>query len=148
MKKTFLITSATVFSGFAAFGQGYLDFSFATHRVWDEFTTPGVGVNAATMDFAIYWGATTLTDQLPSVELRFGQSAGAPNQQVATNGVYSVPAAYGAINALLTGDGYTLASFGGSPLIGTIGASGNSLFGSTQITGTTGGDIYQTIVVA
>ena len=148
MKKGYLITTAIALTSFGAFAQGYVNLSFATHRVWDEFTVPGVGVNAATMDFAVYWGPTTLTDPLSSAGIQFGQAADPATQQVATNGVVGIPATYSAINGLLTGAGFTLGSFNGTAQIGMIGVAGNSLFGQTQFTGTTGGDIYQMIVVA
>jgi hypothetical protein len=148
MKKNYLVITAIALTSFGAFGQGYVNLSFATHRTWDEFTVPGVGVNAATMDFAVYWAAVGTTDPLASVGAQFGQAAGTPMQQVATNGVGSMSGAYRDINTLLTGAGFTLGSLNGTAQIGTIGASGNSLFGQTQFTGTTGGDIYQMIVVA
>ena len=120
----------------------------STHRFWDCFTVPGVGINAATMDYAVYWGATTLTDPLSSIGTQFGQSACPANQQVATNGVVNLPATYSAINTLLTGGGFTLGSFNGTAQIGTTSASGSAGFGTTQFTGTVGGDQYQMIVVA
>ena len=147
MKKNLLITTAIALTSFGAFAQGYVDLSFTTHRVWDDFTTPGVGVSAATIDFAVYWAAVGTTDPLSSVGTQLGQSAGPATQQCATNGVTGIPLTYNNINALLTGAGYTLGSLNGTAQVGTVGASGNSLFGQTQFSGTTGGTGYEFIVV-
>ena len=67
---------------------------------------------------------------------------------MATNGVATIPLTYNNINALLTGAGFTLGSLNGTAQIGSVGASGNSLFGQTQFSGTTGGSAYELIVVA
>jgi hypothetical protein len=147
MKKSLLIVAATVMSSLGAFAQGYVDFSFATHRVWDEFTTPGVGVYAGNVQFAVYWAPTATTDPLVAYGTQFGQGAGSPGLQVATNGVSSIPGTYSTINALLTSAGFTIASSGGSPVVGTTGASGNSLVGQVAVTGTTAGSTYELIVV-
>ena len=72
MKKNLLITAVTALTSFSAFAQGYVDLSFTTHRVWDNFTTPGVGVSAATMDFAVYWAASGTATPLSSIGTQFG----------------------------------------------------------------------------
>jgi hypothetical protein len=147
MKKNLLIVAATVMTSLGAFAQGFVDFSFSTHRVWDEFTTPGVGVYGGNVEFAVYWAPITATDPLVAIGSQFGQGAGAPGLQVATNGVSSIPSTYSSINALLTSAGFTLASSAGTPIVGTTGASGNSLVGQVSPSGTTAGNTYEMIVV-
>jgi len=95
-KQIALLATIIAASGFSAFGQDWVNLGTANANwVYDEFTTPGVGVYAGNNDVnvTILWAATGTSDQLPSVGTAFGLKNGAASNQVATNGVTSVGSA-------------------------------------------------------
>jgi hypothetical protein len=100
MKKQIAILAALVAAtSFSAFGQGYVTFTSPTHQLYDEFTTPGVGVRAnANIDVAFLWAPTSATDSLTLVSGSGGPNGNglglgggvSANKQVATNGVFVI----------------------------------------------------------
>jgi hypothetical protein len=99
--------------------------------IWDEFTTPGVGVVEDNMDFTVLFAATGTADLLSSVGTQFGPGGGVPaNDQVATNGVTWVGAANpsAAISEMLSG-GWQVVTNEAAPgqmAVGTLVGSGKS----------------------
>jgi len=128
MKKQIAILAALVAtSGFAAFGQDYLEISITgTKYVWDNSTTPGVGLpaTAGEYDVAFLWAPTGTADSLPSVGTEFA-STFTPTDQVATNGVTSTGAGIAAIQSMLS-SGWSIGEYfgGGSNIVTTTGAKG------------------------
>jgi len=149
MKKQFVLTAAIVLAGFSVMAQGFVTLTTANNRLFDEFTTPGVGVRSvSTVDFALYWAATGTADPLSAVGSQFGMAAGPANQQVATNGVSQISGA-SSLNATLTGSGFTLGLVSGGSTVagGTAGTTGNATFGQFALGGTTAGSTYEMILV-
>lgn len=173
MKKQIAILATIVAaSGFNAFGQGYFQFNAGTKDVYDEFTTPGVGVLSADMTVALLWAASGTSDSLTAVAgsggpsgntSAYGLRSGTAGVQVATNGVTSVAS----VNPITTiqnmlGAGWTMAVNASSGTTGfgsivtaptaatglftyTGGLSGGNDF---QIQGTTAGGTYEFIAIA
>ena len=154
MKKQIAILAlAAVSSAFSVFGQGYVNMSTSTHRLYDQFTTPGVGVYGTTIDYAIYWALVSTADPLsavPGAGSQYGQGGGAAVQQVATNGVASnTGTGAGNINALLTANGFTLGrdfAMSSNAVSSTTAASAAN-YGQFQMSGTTAGNTYELIMV-
>jgi hypothetical protein len=150
MKKlTIIAAGALLLSSVASFAQGYVTFATGNRYVWNEFTTPGVGVFAAGgADVALYWAPTSATDPLPSVGSLNNTPGGVAVQSVATNGVTSVSSP-ASVNTALTGAGFTLALLNGSSTVveQTTAAGGNINTGQIQIAGLTGGTAYTFIIV-
>jgi hypothetical protein len=133
MKKQIALLAALVAaSGMTAYGQDWILFGTGnTGWVYDEFTTPGVGVldgaaGSSGINVAFLWNAnTSASDQLGSVGSSFGQHGGAANDQVATNGVSSVGSAnpLSTIASMLSAGwqlGANLASGNGTATTGTV----------------------------
>jgi len=147
MKKQLVIIGALAATAFSVLGQGYVSYNTTTHRFYDEFTTPGVGIYGnANIDYAVYWAPVGTTDPLTSVGTQFGIANGAANKQVATNGVASISNA-SSLNATLTGAGFTLGLNGANVASGTIGSAAQGGYGAFQLAGTTAGSTYEFIVV-
>jgi hypothetical protein len=148
MKKQLVIIAALATTAASVFGQGYVTLSTSTHRLVDEFTTPGVQAYGATIDYALYWAPVGTTDPLTAQGTEFGLGAGAAVQQVATNGVTSISqAAGGSLNAQLTAAGFTLGLNSGNPAVGTTLSASQSGYGQFQLGGTAAGSTYEMIVV-
>jgi len=143
MKKQIAILATLMVAGsLSAFGQGYVAFSSALAYVIDEYSTPGVGTsaNSGGIDATFLWAATTATDPL---------GAG-----LATTGVTSASStAWTTVATMLSSDGWTLAQnvAGSSPVeadnspISTVGALN---YGTLNLGGITGGNVYQLVVIA
>jgi len=130
-KQIALFATIVVASGVSAFGQDWMTIGTATAGwAYDEFTTPGVGVQdgaagSSAIDVAFLWNSTGATDLLPSVGTSFGQKGGTPTDQVATNGVTSVGSANPLTQiASMLSAGWTLGqnlnSGAGSASLGTV----------------------------
>jgi len=148
MKKQIVVITALAVTALSVFGQGYVTLNTSTHRIVDEFTTPGVMAYGATIDYALYWAPTSATDPLTAIGSQFGTGGtGSAGAQVATNGVTSIPTTFSTLNQTLTGAGFTLGLNGATPAVGTTGAASQAGYGTFQLAGTTAGNTYQFIVV-
>jgi hypothetical protein len=132
-KQIAILATVLAASGFTAFGQGYMTLgSSAGKLIWDDFTTPGVGVVDDNMDFTVLFAATGTADLLSSVGTTgFGLGGGvAANNQVATNGVASVGAVnpFGAISSMLAGGWQVVTNESalGQMAVGTLVGTGKS----------------------
>jgi len=153
-KQIALLATLIAASGFTAFGQDWLELSTTgTKYVWDESTTPGVGVTAAAgeYDVAFLWAPVGTADQLSSVGTEFAQNNGAASDQVATNGVTSTGAGIAAIQSMLS-SGWSIGEyFGGtSNVVSTTAAKGaispTSVFELNGGTGVSGSDIEMVFI--
>jgi len=149
MKKQLVIIAALATTAASVFGQGWVTLSTSTHKFYNEFTTPGVGIYGnANIDYALFWAPTSATDPLLAVGTEFGAAASTPSKQVATNAVASIQGS--SLDATLTAAGFTLGLVNGSSTVagGTITAAASAGFGQFQLGGTTAGSSYQFVVVA
>jgi hypothetical protein len=115
-KQIAILATMLVATGFTAFGQDWLEISISgTKFVWDESTTPGVGVTAGAgeYDVAFLWAPTGTTDLLPSIGTEFG-STFTPANQVATNQVTSTGSGVADLEQMLTSGGWNVGSVFGS----------------------------------
>jgi hypothetical protein len=135
MKKQIAILATLIAaSGFTAFGQDYLQFNQAgTKLVWDESTTPGVGVEPGTVgeyEMAFLWAPVATADDLSNLGNagNFGlNGTGAASDQVATNTVASTAVGVAEIQTML-GAGWNIGEvFGGSTIIETTTSTKGSM---------------------
>jgi len=140
MKKQFAILGLLVATAdTSALADGYVTFSTAplAHAVWDEFTTPGLGVLPAanSVDATFLWAPLGTTDPLPDV-------GGVP-----TNGVTSVPVGWSAITVMLS-SGWTAAMNGSTPAVLTLANSTGIInYGHFPLAGTSGGTAYEFVTI-
>jgi len=146
--------------GFSAFGQGWMTFDGAVGRVYDEFTTAGVGIRAPSdVNVAFLWAATGTADPLTLVNGTGGPSSdgqgrggnATPTLQVATNGVASVASQWGTITSMLSsGWSWGKDQNAGNVIAIANGTSGAYVYGSNplELLGSTAGASYEIIAVA
>jgi hypothetical protein len=133
-KQIAILATVLAASGFTAFGQGYMTIgSSAGKLIWDDFTTPGVGVVDDNMDFTVLFAATGTADLLSSVggtANQYGLGGTAASNQVATNGVASVGAVnpFAEISSMLSGGWQVVTNESalGSMAVGTLVGSGKT----------------------
>jgi len=158
-KQIALLATIIVASGFSAFGQDWVTIGTASSKfVYDEFTTPSVGVVAGANDINIevLWAPVGTSDPLTSVGTtgNMGLNGSAANDQVATNGVTSVGNPIATITSMLAGSWQlvtNLSSGSGSATTGllvdtTTGVQGGKTGG--QITQFNGGSPIQITTTA
>ncbi len=143
-----------VATGFSAHGQAWMSFDTGAHQVYDEYTTPGVGVRSAgTVDAGFLWAATGTTDPLPSVGTQFGLGQEPAVQQVATNGVSQILNEWSTITSMLSSgwhiaydlsDGNVPATATTGPSVGTVTYNGDYSF---ALAGSTAEDMYEIVVI-
>lgn len=147
MKKQLLTIAGVLTITCGAYAQGYVTMSSGVRWLWDEFTTPGVGIRpaSAAVDYAIYWAPVSTVDPLTAVGTQFGTGSATALQQTATNGVVGMAPIN--LNTVLTGAGWTLGLNGATPAVGQSGGAGNLGYGQFQLAGTTAGGTYEMIIV-
>jgi hypothetical protein len=145
--KIAIIATLIATSGMNIFGQGYVTFNGSTSSLWNEFTTPGLGVRGnANINVAFLWAPVGTADLLPAVGSQFSTRGGAAVNQVATNGVDSIATGLSSLQAMLSG-GWQFASNGTSLASITIGSAANFSYGQFQLAGSSAGTAYSIVVI-
>jgi len=163
-KQIALLATIMVTSGLAAFGQGFVNLNVANLWIYDQFTTPGVGVkDNANLDVVYLWAPTATADLLTSQGTGPNQSTinGAAVDQVATNGIVSMASPLATITSMVTSGGWNFvtndypatAGFGTLALSTTSTKGGAAYAGGSsgtivQVLGTTAGSTIQLIALA
>ena len=142
-KQIALLATLMAVGSLSAFGQGFVAFSSGAAIVYNEYTTPGVGVtlNSSGIDATFLWAATTTVDPLGA-----GQ---------ASTGVTSAPgSAWTTVENMISSGGWTVAqNFSTSTEadnapISTVGGLNYNANNSFDLAGITGGSVYQIVVIA
>ncbi len=128
----------STFTGFSAFGQGYVNFSTFKSVIYDTFTTPGVGVLNSTVNVALMWGSQSATPLVDAL------GASTP-----TSGFPNIAPAW---RDLMTDPRFQFAQDGGvagNPItVGRSNTRGAITYGNFAVVGTTAGTIYSFFMVS